>query len=784
MAAALEGADSGLVGWWKFDEGSGATAGDSAGGNTGTLLVGTLPVWTSGQIGGALRFGDVSNKVSVQDSPSLNLTSSNFTISFWMNWSGYVAGMAILGKNGTGFGYKIGVTSNSTLGFTSYQNGSYQIVRTRTPDISGTNKWNHVVFTKEGSVGTFYVNGVEASAYYNRDAIIDPASSAGTALVIGGAGASTNYSGLLDDVRIYNRAISQQEISDLYNYAGAITLPPVFTPPNDPIPIVPSENLTPAQNVVGPSDGIFYVDPDFSGSIQNGSETNPWTSLNQSSQWDLINKALEHGPVTVYFSARDANTDTEEQMNTTLSILRTNTSSNRLTLDGMQKYNTNDVNPSWQDYNGSRRFAIYADYPINTGNQKRNYITIRGFKTTGGVVGKGGQSIYYFGGDHIIIENNEITHSSNSTHGAALQFHYAHYLKDGIDVGNGGSTDINIRNNIIHDTFGEAIYIGGSENQVLPAHSNITIENNTIYNAGRYGGQGDCIDIKDGLTNVIVRGNICHDNQSGDNVNGIVTMSPALIERNVVYNTPGIGISLGTYWGSGFTGAIVRKNLIFNNTKDGLKISSEAVKPIKNTIVDHNTIVGNLNGINIGSNSTGAIQGITIKNNIVANNVNGGIIGWGSLDSVLFSYNDFFGQKTNYVSPFKNQTGFNGNISANPLFLDSSKPYGSDNTFWTVDDGLGLQSNSPAIKAGGSGSDLGAYEYVNGGITAPPVVSPPITPPATSIIGDFNSDGIVNSIDLSLMITTWNTNNTTYDLNRDGRVNSLDYVVMVRNWTM
>lgn len=51
------------------------------------------------------------------------------------------------------------------------------------------------------------------------------------------------------------------------------------------------------------------------------------------------------------------------------------------------------------------------------------------------------------------------------------------------------------------------------------------------------------------------------------------------------------------------------------------------------------------------------------------------------------------------------------------------------------------------------------------------------------IIGDFNNDGLVNSIDLSLMITAWNQNNAIYDLNHDTIVNSLDYVIMVQNWT-
>ena len=52
------------------------------------------------------------------------------------------------------------------------------------------------------------------------------------------------------------------------------------------------------------------------------------------------------------------------------------------------------------------------------------------------------------------------------------------------------------------------------------------------------------------------------------------------------------------------------------------------------------------------------------------------------------------------------------------------------------------------------------------------------------IVGDFNGDGLVNSIDLSLMTSAWNTNNATYDLNRDSIVNSLDYAVMVQNWSL
>lgn len=52
-----------------------------------------------------------------------------------------------------------------------------------------------------------------------------------------------------------------------------------------------------------------------------------------------------------------------------------------------------------------------------------------------------------------------------------------------------------------------------------------------------------------------------------------------------------------------------------------------------------------------------------------------------------------------------------------------------------------------------------------------------LTSYSVPIVGDFNHDGLVNSIDLSLLTSAWNTSNSTYDLNSDGLVNSLDYTI-------
>jgi hypothetical protein len=69
--------------------------------------------------------------------------------------------------------------------------------------------------------------------------------------------------------------------------------------------------------------------------------------------------------------------------------------------------------------------------------------------------------------------------------------------------------------------------------------------------------------------------------------------------------------------------------------------------------------------------------------------------------------------------------------------------------------------------------------------TQPAVPTQPTTPapPVTPTLGDFNHDGLVNSVDFSLLISAWNQPSTTYDLNGDGLVNTLDYAIMAQHWS-
>ncbi len=74
---------SGLVAAYSFEEGTGTTTADSSGNNnTGTLSSGVT--WTTGRVGNAVAFNGTSGDITINDSPSLDLTGS-FTLSAWVN---------------------------------------------------------------------------------------------------------------------------------------------------------------------------------------------------------------------------------------------------------------------------------------------------------------------------------------------------------------------------------------------------------------------------------------------------------------------------------------------------------------------------------------------------------------------------------------------------------------------------------------------------------------------------------------------------------------------------
>ena len=328
-----------------------------------------------------------------------------------------------------------------------------------------------------------------------------------------------------------------------------------------------------SQSVVAAT--VSYVDPDWTGD-QTGAAATPWTSLTASA-WTTINTALATDDVTIYFSARNASIDKDETTTTQLQLKRTDTGTHRLTLDGMSQYNTNDANPSWAMYSGSSRFqhnisVTGADALVGylVAPTLQSYITVRGFR----FFAADGKAVNYWGGNHVIIEYNEMKHTAHTSDNSGLLIQYARKVGQTEvpcvpnDQHNCGVTDVIIRNNIIHNTNGECIYIGGTENTNFTAHSNILIENNTLYNCGQSaGGEDNKIDIKDGSTGVTIRGNELYDTRTPLAIGAsIVAMSHVVIERNFIHSSPGAAISLSVTWNTynigNRDGSSIRNNII------------------------------------------------------------------------------------------------------------------------------------------------------------------------------------------------------------------------------
>ncbi len=271
------------------------------------------------------------------------------------------------------------------------------------------------------------------------------------------------------------------------------------------------------------SQTAFYVDPTYTGTIQNGSASAPWKDFTDgnpdyTAQWNAINAALAANDVIVYFSARKAGSDASEEVSASVHPTRTDKSTHRLTLDGMSKYNTNDATPNWFDYTGSNRFRINMTssygccfsigwYSLADGDGKFDYVTMRGFEVTG----KGARITW--GGSYSVLEyiwSHDVT-----SLGATVQFDSA-VTDYPACVDQGKSHDITVRNNLIERGIGEGLYIAGTYSYTsyggCPSygnmHSDILIENNTIREPGINGDQGDAVDLKAGLLNVTVRNNV------------------------------------------------------------------------------------------------------------------------------------------------------------------------------------------------------------------------------------------------------------------------------------
>ncbi len=212
----------GLVGWWKFDDGSGTTAADSSGnGNTGTLVNG--PTWIMGQVGQALSFNGVNTWVSVNQSTSLQFGTGSFSASAWIYPTSNTQGTTHIVDNRwstpywdvifSGTGQYIQCSISDTV-----PNSAYVLLPNNTVTI---NKWHFVACIVDRSTQqmSVYVDGTKYTSGYPDTSLVGNLNNGTNLVEIGQSQTvpSGYFTGIIDDVRVYNRALSANEIATLYN---------------------------------------------------------------------------------------------------------------------------------------------------------------------------------------------------------------------------------------------------------------------------------------------------------------------------------------------------------------------------------------------------------------------------------------------------------------------------------------------------------------------------------------------------------------------------------------
>ncbi|MCP4453815.1 MAG: hypothetical protein GY809_20325, partial [Planctomycetes bacterium] len=199
-----------LVGHWRFDESSGVVAHDSSGNGLDGSFNGD-PQWVAGQMGGALEF-DGDDSVEIPHNPLLSITDE-ITVAAWTNMNTGASGeMAIVSKGrwaANDLPYELTETAGSEIYWQFHDDEGRDSCAPASPPAG---EWHHIAATYDGEVFKCYIDGALGDEF----AYVGTMPENTSAVTIGQrSGGGTHYEGMIDEVQIHDRALSEAEVLDV-----------------------------------------------------------------------------------------------------------------------------------------------------------------------------------------------------------------------------------------------------------------------------------------------------------------------------------------------------------------------------------------------------------------------------------------------------------------------------------------------------------------------------------------------------------------------------------------
>lgn len=226
----------GLVGRWTFDEGTGSIAGDVSGRDNHGMVMGGAK-WTEGIIGGALHLDGTDDFVSIPNESMFDLTGS-VTVSAWIQVESFTKPWQSIVTKGDRAWRLHRANETKCAGF-----ACSDLSRDQVGDLYGKRdvddgKWHHIAGVLDETKMSIFVDGaLDASMNASTNISVND-----YAVLIGANAQATGrlFHGLLDDVRIYDRALSVAELRALVNEGGAAAPVAQKLPTASPPPSLPS----------------------------------------------------------------------------------------------------------------------------------------------------------------------------------------------------------------------------------------------------------------------------------------------------------------------------------------------------------------------------------------------------------------------------------------------------------------------------------------------------------------------------------------------------------------